>query len=166
MTHQEFLGDASSDPRRSFAETLLAALKGTKLPVIVYSAYEQTRLTELAALFPDLARPIRSVIRRLSDLLPVVRRCVYHPKFDFSSSIKVAAPALCPDVTYDDLEEIADGNAASTAFLLMARGRSDPEATERLRRCLRAYCHRDTCAMVRLHQAIIALAARSKTVGR
>ena len=28
---------------------------------------------------------------------------VYHPDFDFSSSIKAAAPALCPDVTYEDL---------------------------------------------------------------
>jgi Domain of unknown function(DUF2779) len=40
VAHQEFLGDAHSDPRRSFAETLLASLRGTKLPVIVYSSYE------------------------------------------------------------------------------------------------------------------------------
>jgi Domain of unknown function(DUF2779) len=127
VTHQEFLGAAHSDPRRSFAETLLAGLRGTKLPVIVYSSYEKARLTELAVLFPDLAKPIRGLVRRLADLLPVVRGCVYHPNFDFSNSIKVTAPALCPDVTYDDLEEIADGNAASTAFWLMASGQADPE---------------------------------------
>src|SRR5262249_18010672 len=40
VTHQEFLGDARSDPRRSFAESLLASLRGTKLPVVVYSSYE------------------------------------------------------------------------------------------------------------------------------
>jgi hypothetical protein len=45
-----------------------------------------------------------------------VRGGVYHPDFDFSSSIKTATPGLCPDVTYDDLEEIADGTAASTAI--------------------------------------------------
>jgi len=131
VTHQEFLGDARSDPRRSFVESLLASLRGTKLPVIVYSSYEQARLTELASAFPGLGKPIRSVVRQLVDLLPVVRSCVYHPEFDFSSSIKVAAPALCPDVTYDDLEEIADGNAASTAFWLIASGRAEAEMSAR-----------------------------------
>ena len=157
VTHQEFLADAHSDPRRSFAKTLLASLKGTKLPVIVYSSYEQARLTELAAVFPDLARPIRGIVRRLADLLPVVRGCVYHPDFDFSSSIKAAAPVLCADVTYDDL---VDGNAASIAFWLMASGRADPAICEQLRSCLRAYCQRDTWAMVRLHQALKGLTAR------
>ena len=66
MSHREFLADADSDPRRPFAETLIAALKGSKLPIIVYSSYEQTRLAELAAHFPDLAKPLRSIVRRLS----------------------------------------------------------------------------------------------------
>jgi hypothetical protein len=36
-------------------------------------SYEQTRLAEIAAHFPGLAKPMRSIIRRLADLLPVVR---------------------------------------------------------------------------------------------
>lgn len=165
ISHQDFLAESDSDPRRAFAKTLIAALKGSKLPVIVYSSYEQTRLTELAALFPNLARPIRSIVRRLADLLPVVRGGAYHPDFDFSSSIKTAAPALCPDVTYDDLEEVADGTAASTAFWLMASGRADAKTSVRLRRSLRQYCHRDTWAIMRLHQALNALARRVRTRG-
>jgi len=39
---------------------------------------------------------------------------------------------------------------------------ADAETSARLRRSLRAYCHRDTWAMVRLHQALNVLAARSK----
>jgi hypothetical protein len=158
ITHREFLALANSDPRRSFAETIVAALKGTRSPVIVYSPYEKTRITELARHFPDLARPLRSIVLRLADLLPVVRSGVYHPGFDFSSSIKAAAPALCPDVTYDDLEDIADGGAASTAFWLMATGQTDATTSARLRRSLQQYCQRDTWAMVRLHQALQALA--------
>jgi hypothetical protein len=161
VSHQEFLADADSDPRRPFAETLVAALKGSKLPIIVYSAYERTQLNALAAHFPDIAKPIGRIARRLSDLLPVVRGGVYHPSFGFSNSIKTAAPTLCPDVTYDDLEEIADGAAASTAFWLMASGRTDAETSARLRRSLLAYCRRDTWAMVRLHQALNTLAAGS-----
>jgi hypothetical protein len=161
IRHRDFLAEADSDPRRPFAETLIAALRGTKLPIIVYSPYERARLTELAKHFPDLAKPLHSIMRRLADLLPVVRSGVYHPDFDFSASIKTAAPALCPDVTYEDLQEIADGGAASTAFWLMASGQTDAETSERLRRSLREYCRRDTWAMVRLHQALDALAGPS-----
>jgi len=160
ISHRDFLAEADSDPRRQFTATLIAVLKGTKWPVIVYSSYEQTRLTALAATFPDLAKPIRRVIRRLSDLLPIVRSGVYHSAFEFSSSIKNAAPALCPDVTYDDLGEIADGTSASTAFWLMASGRADTATSARLRSSLRAYCRRDTWAMVRLHQALNILSVR------
>ena len=161
ITHQEFLAPADSDPRRPFAEMLIAALKGTRSPIIVYSPYEEARLTELAKHFSDLAKPLRSIVLRLADLLPVVRSGVYHPDFDFSSSIKTAAPVLCPDVTYDDLEEIADGGTASRKFWLMASGQTDATTSDRLRRALRQYCQRDTWAMVRLHQALQALAAAS-----
>jgi hypothetical protein len=157
VSHREFLADAEADPRRRFAETLVSALKGSKLPIIVYSSYEQTRLAELAAHFPDCAKPLRGIIRRLADLLPVVRSGIYHPSFDFSASIKSAAPALCPEVTYKDLD-VADGGAASTAFWLMASGRADPTTSTRLRKSLLAYCQRDTWAMVRLHEALIRLA--------
>jgi hypothetical protein len=158
VIHREFLAGADSDPRRMFAETLLEALSGTKLPVIVYSSYERARLSELATVFPDLAKRILGVIRRLCDLLPIIRGSVYHPDFDFSNSIKVVAPALCPDLTYDDIQEIADGEAASTAFWRMASGRADPETSARYQGALRVYCRRDTEALVRLHQALITLA--------
>src|SRR5262249_43727106 len=85
--HQEFLADAASDPRRPFAETLVLALKGSKLPIIVYSAYEKARPKELSTTFFDLARPIEAILRRLKDLLPVARNGLYHPEFGFSSSI-------------------------------------------------------------------------------
>jgi hypothetical protein len=153
VIHQEFLAEDDLDPRRQFAETLIAALKEAKWPIIVYSSYEQTRLMELARAFPDLKRPIAAIVRRLSDLLPIVRTGIYHSGFEFSNSIKNVAPALCPDITYDDLAEIADGTAASTAFWRMASGRTDMKTTARLRSSLLAYCHRDTWAMVRLHEA-------------
>jgi hypothetical protein len=158
VSHQEFLANTDADPRRQFAETLIAALKGTRWPIIVYSSYEQTTLTELARVFPGLARPVAGIVTRLSDLLPVVRDGLYHPGFEFSNSIKSVAPALCPDATYDDLDEIADGASASMAF--WQSGRVDEKTFARLRRSLFAYCHRDTWALVRLHQALNMLGAR------
>src|SRR5215469_1499052 len=47
-------------------------------------------------------------------------------------------PALCPELTYDDLEDIADGLAASAAFLqLAAGGLTDPQEIDRVRSALR-----------------------------
>ena len=113
---------AGDDPRRRFAETLVEALHAFDGPIIVYSAYEQTRLRELAGEFPDLGESLNAIIARLVDLLPIVRSAVYFPEFDFSNSIKSVAPALCPGFGYDDLEDIADGAAASAAFLQLASG--------------------------------------------
>jgi hypothetical protein len=144
-----------------FAETLIAGLKGAEWPIIVYSSYEKTRLAELTRIFPDLRRPVAGIVKRLSDLLPVVRDGLYHPGFEFSNSIKSVAPALCPDVTYDDLDDIADGAYAAAAFWQMACGRVDEKIAARLRRSLLAYCHRDTWALVRLHQALKVLAVDS-----
>jgi hypothetical protein len=89
-----------------------------------------------------------------------VRGGIYYPGFEFSNSIKTVAPALCPDVTYDDLDEVADGTDASTAFWLMASGRADTKTTAHLRRSLRVYCQRDTWATVKPHQALKVLAVK------
>ena len=159
VTHRDFLARPETDPRRAFAETLLAALSETTLPIIVYSSYEKVRLADLAAQFPDLSKAIRGVVRRLADLLPVVRGCIYYPQFGFSSSIKSVAPALSSDVTYDDLEKISDGSSASTAFWLMASGRAEPATWPQTQNALRAYCHRDTWALLRVHQTLTALAS-------
>jgi predicted RecB family nuclease len=148
LSHREFLGDADADPRRRFAETLIVALQAFDGPIIVYSAYEQTRLRELAGEFADLGESLNAIIARLVDLLPIVRSAVYFPEFDFNNSIKSVAPALCPGFGYDDLEDIADGAAASAAFLQLASGCvTDPEGADWLRAALLAYCQRDTLAM-------------------
>jgi hypothetical protein len=129
--------------------------------IIVYSAYEKTRLSELAARFPDLRSALNAITCRLLDLLPIVRGGVYLPEFWFSNSIKNAAPALSSGFGDDDLEGIADGLAESAAFLRLASGElSEREEIGQLRGALLAYCHRDTMAMVEVHRALVRLAYR------
>jgi hypothetical protein len=160
LTHKEYLATGVFDPRREFAETLIEAVAGSDLPIIVYSAYEQTRLKALAVDFPDLAPRLQSIINRLADLLPIVRGAIYHPDFQFSNSIKKVGPALSPGFGYDDLDGIADGSAAAAAFVELASGFiSDSTEVQRLRSAFLAYCKRDTLAMVEVHKALIALAA-------
>jgi predicted RecB family nuclease len=159
LGHKEFLADGGNDPRRPFAETLVDALACSDDPIIVYSAYEQTRLRELAADFPDLSTALNTMIARLADLLPIVRSAIYFPEFGFSNSIKSVAPALCPGFSYDDLDGVPDGGAASAAFLQLASGRiTHPEEADQLRAELLAYCKRDTLAMVEVHRALAQLA--------
>lgn len=158
LLHQEFLAHGASDPRRQFAETLIAALASSTTPIIVYSAYERTQLKKLGANFPDLSAPLNALIERLADLLPLVRTAVYFPEFEFSNSIKSVAPALCPSFSYDDLDGVADGIAAAGAFLQLASGAvSVSNEVAALRTQLLAYCERDTLAMVEVHRALIRL---------
>jgi hypothetical protein len=158
LSHRELLADGAVDPRREVAESLITALGGDDAPVLVYSAFESTRIKELEELFPDLLPALRRIRMRLFDLLPVVRRHLYHPGFDFSFSIKSVVPALAPDFAWDDLGAIAEGTAASAAFASLAAGRVPVGERETLRSALRAYCARDTLALARLHEALRELA--------
>ena len=163
LLHREFLADGSGDPRREFATTLIEALAGASLPIVVYSAYERTQLRDLSTLFPDLSDALGAIIARLADLLPVVRSAVYLREFEFSNSIKSVAPALCPTFSYDDLDGVADGMAASGAFLRLASSAvAEAGEAQELRRQLLAYCERDTLAMVETHRALKTLAASNQ----
>jgi uncharacterized protein DUF2779 len=154
LTHLEFLADARTDPRRAFAESLIAAV-GADDPIIVYSGFESGVLAELASAFPELEPAFMRLQARLRDLLPIVRRCVVHPAFRGSYSIKAIAPALVPGFTYDDLGEIADGDGAAAAFYRLATNRFMlGETATSLSANLRAYCARDTLALARTHAAL------------
>ena len=83
------------------------------------------------------------------DLLPVVRRHVYHPKFRGSFSLKSVLPALVPDMTYDGME-VANGNEAGLVWEQMIRGNFGPTERKQWRAALLAYCRQDTMAMVRI----------------
>jgi hypothetical protein len=159
LHHREFLAEGGGDPRRRFAETLIEALAAFDGPILAYSAYEKSRLKQLAREFPDLSESLSALIARLVDLLPIVRGAVYFPEFRFSNSIKSVAQALSPGFGYADLECVADGGAASAAFLRLASGYlTVPKEVDHLRAALLAYCQRDTLAMVEVHRALTHLA--------
>ncbi len=160
LAHAEFLAPAAGDPRRPFAESLLAELARDDSPIHVYSGYEARVLDSVAAAYPDLAAGLAALVARLVDLLEVVRDHVYASRFAGSFSIKRVAPALVPGFGYDDLDGIADGGRAALAIGALLRGTLDAQAEARVRAELRAYCARDTLALVELHRALRVLAER------
>lgn len=157
--HHEHLADGAGDPRPALAEAVVRACAGAKAVVAWSARFEAACLEHLARAVPGLAGPLRSIRRRLVDLLPIVRDHVYHPAFGGGFGLKAVAPALVRGLGYEGLE-VADGETASAllAGLLVAPEAIAPAERARLRRDLLAYCARDTEALVRVHGRLRELA--------
>ena len=146
--HHEFLATDASDPRREYITSLCAAL-GKTGTIVVYSAFESQRLSELAAWLPEFSGLIEKIQRRLWDLLPVIRNHVYHPAFAGSYSLKAVLPALVPEMSYDGMV-IANGQDAGMAWESLVRGSLDQVEPDRIKKALLDYCGQDTLALVKL----------------
>ncbi len=154
LTHDEFLHQTDTDPRLAFAESLLAAL-GDAGSVVVYSSYEASQIRRLATDLPELAARLLALIPRLVDLLRIVQRHYYHPDFGGSFSIKRVLPTLAPDLGYGDLT-IADGSTAAMMYGRMIDTDTPKAESAAIRESLLRYCERDTLAMVRVREALLA----------
>ena len=146
--HYEFLATDNNDPRREFIASLCSVL-GKCGSILVYSAFESQRLSELAAWLSEFAGRIENIQTRLWDLLPVVRNHVYHPRFAGSFSLKYVLPALVPDMTYAGMV-VADGTDAGLAWESLIRGGLGRPERDRIEKALLDYCGQDTLALVKL----------------
>jgi len=118
--------------------------------IVVYNeTFESQRLSELTSWPPGFAGRIKNIQGRLWDLLPAVRKHVYHPKFAGSYSLKYVLPALVPEMTYAGMA-VADGQQAGVAWESLVRGGLDGAEREKTRKALLEYCGQDTLAMVKL----------------
>ncbi|MBK7573299.1 MAG: DUF2779 domain-containing protein [Bacteroidetes bacterium] len=90
--------------------------KGEEKIIVYNMAFESTRLKELAEQFPDLSKEIQNRIDRIVDLMvPFRERQYYHRDFQGKYSIKVVAPIMSPEISYDKLV-IQNGSSAMQAF--------------------------------------------------
>ncbi len=150
-THMDYLHERDDDPRPHVADRLIEAV-GAEGSICTYSTYERTVLNSLAAAVPERAAELAAIAARLFDLLPVIRNSYYHPDFRGSFSIKNVLPALVLGMGYDDLK-IPDGQMAAARYMQVLRSTNRRERQQTFHN-LRAYCERDTLAMVRLRQAL------------
>jgi hypothetical protein len=152
LSHQEFLHSEASEPRRQWAQALIESL-GEKGSIVVYSAYEEAIIRQLADTFPEFKSAFKSILKRLWDLLPVIRGHYYHPDFNGSYSIKSVLPAVVPSLGYDDLMIQAGGQAAAE-YYRMVFVETDWVEQAAVRESLLRYCARDTLAMVELRRVL------------
>jgi hypothetical protein len=147
-SHRAYLAEGPGDPREELALRLLEVTANAER-IVMYSAFERSRIRELAGWLPHLAPQLAALEDKLVDLLPVIQRHIYHPRFGGSFSIKYVLNPLVPDLTYDDLT-IVDGQQASVEIARLLFVAHKVRDRDQLRRDLLAYCERDTWAMVRL----------------
>jgi hypothetical protein len=149
LEHHEFLAADTSDPRRDFISSL-CAIMGECGNIVVYNeTFESQRLSELTSWLPEFAGRIKNIQGRLWDLLPRMRKHVYHPAFAGSFSLKYVLPALVPDMTYEGME-VGNGTEAGVAWEKLVRGGWSEAERHQKRKELLDYCGQDTMAMVRL----------------
>ena len=121
--------------------------------MIVYNrVFEETRIKELAEMFPDLTDRLLKLLDNLVDfMVPFRRRAYYTKEMEGSYSIKYVLPAIYPDdpeLNYHNLPLVHHGTEASETFLAMKNMTS--EEREKARQGLLVYCGLDTYALVKL----------------
>ncbi|HMI30102.1 MAG TPA: DUF2779 domain-containing protein [Candidatus Limnocylindrales bacterium] len=153
LEHREYLHLDETDPREAVVESLIRSL-GSEGRIVVYSGFEERIIRTLAEDLPEWRADLLAIVEsRMFDLLEHIRSHYYHPEFKGSFSIKDVLPALIDDLDYDDLE-IREGGQAAAAYLeTIDPGTPEPRRLQ-LQEALRAYCHRDTEAMVRLFKKL------------
>jgi hypothetical protein len=161
LRHVEFLKADGTDPRRAFAEALVAAV-GEPGSIVVYNkGMESTRLRELARDLPDLAEVLLALDARIVDLLPIVRQSCYHLDFHGSRSLKVVTGVLAPHLRYDELALKAGMQAMQAYEVITDPATAEPER-EQLQADLLTYCALDTLAMVEVLKRLQQISTRQR----
>jgi hypothetical protein len=149
ISHYAHLADGSADPRREFAQTLVATLAPPgRCSIFAYNAgFERNRLRELAARFPDLAPALAAIDARIIDLFQLARAHYYHPLMAGSWSFRSICRAIAPEF---DLEWRATALAPSPQAAYARLMRAGREADEPLRLALREHAQRQVRALRRM----------------
>src|SRR5207245_9190 len=121
LKHSYFLSHGDDDPPRALAAKLKEDMSGGIGTVFVwYEAFEKTRNSEMAAMFPEFATFFEDVNAHTRDLMKIFSDKLYiHPDFKGRSSIKKVLPVLRPDLSYAGLG-IGDGLTATISWFRAA----------------------------------------------
>ena len=148
LEHAGFLNLTGEDPSRAFAEAVISSC-GNAGPIYAYNAkFEKSILRALAGRFGDLSSALEQITNRIHDLLPVAEKYFYAPSQCGSWSIKSVLPAVVPELSYEELDGVKDGNMAMEVFTEAIAPATSEERRQEIRRQLSGYCKLDTLSMV------------------
>jgi hypothetical protein len=154
--HKYFLSRGDDDPPRAMAESLRNAIGDQIGTVLVwYEAFEKSRNSEMAVMFPEHAAFFEELNDRTRDLMKIFSDNLYiHPEFKGRTSIKKVLPVLVPKLSYASLG-IGDGLTASISWYRAAKWETmDEETRQKIFSDLEIYCELDTLAMVEIYNEL------------
>lgn len=146
LIHREFIG--VHDCRKDFVEKLLNDLP-SRGSVIAYNAEgaEKIRLQELAARFPDRAKPLMKIHARMVDLaFPFQAGLFYDTRMCGYYSLKTLLPLFDENLTYQKLD-IHQGMDAVVQWRNLDQNNTETDH-QAIRDHLLQYCGLDTYSML------------------
>jgi hypothetical protein len=150
LRHHEYLAEPGTDPRKGLLDTLLERIPEGACIIAWNQSFEIGVLRRLAEFFPDSRDQVELWIENFIDLMqPFKSRDIYLWQAKGSYSIKPILPLLAPELSYENLEGVANGGDAMEAWHRMI-SLDDPAEVARIRNALLEYCKLDTLAMVRI----------------
>jgi hypothetical protein len=152
VRHAEYLAIESFGDFEALARALIAALPMMGAIFAYNASFEQRVLVRLGELVPALGVELHGLAERLVDLLPITRAAYYHRDMRGSWSIKSVMPTIAPELGYEKLGEVQEGDGAQRAFLELRSLNMKPERDAELRMALLQYCRHDTWVMVVLRR--------------
>ena len=160
--HREFLADERKDDRKALAKQLCEDIPEGEMSMAYNMKFERMVIRKLANDFPAYTHELLSIREAMTDLMvPFQKRYYYNPCQQGSFSIKAVLPAIVgendPELDYHKLPVVHNGMEAMSTYAAM-RKMTDREEVQRIRDGLLKYCHLDTLAMVKVINALYALA--------
>jgi hypothetical protein len=155
LTHTDYLHTTADDPRRPLVESLLDHIGPTGHLVAYNISFERRILQQLAHQFPEYGDRLLDMANRLWDQLAIFRQHYQHHGFARSNSLKAVLPVVVPQLSYRSLA-VQNGMEAQVVWEEMLAC-TDAAEKQRMVTQLRNYCHLDTLAMVKIHQALSSL---------
>lgn len=152
IAHVEGLDVTGDDPRPAIAAAL-AALPSEGAVIAWNASFERSCFRSLADAVPEYAPALLSLEARTVDLLPVARSHFYHRDQRGSWSIKAVLPTIAPALSYSDLQ-VKDGGNAQLAYMEAIALKSGTPRKRAIEAALKAYCERDTWAMVAIYRGL------------
>lgn len=148
IEHVEYLHEDRSDPTNAVGNLLEQSIDPNGTTIAWSKPTEAGINRQIGERVPSLASFFEKVNASMYDLMDIFKKQHYiHPGFKGRASIKNVLPTLAPHFTYAELG-IQKGDQAANAWFKII----DPETPEaeriRIASDLKAYCGRDSEAMV------------------
>lgn len=146
--HYEYLADSQMLPL-----DLILSMKehiGSAGSIVSWcDSFEKTRNKEMALMYPDHAKFLKDINRRMVNLEDVFKCSYVDMRFDGSTSIKKVLPVVCPHLSYNTLA-IKDGTGAMEAWATLTGPECSMQKKKEIKLQLLEYCKLDTFAMIEI----------------